>query len=72
MTKRENSNDIVDAQLKNWKFITQTIQNSFLPFVSDHLDIVSALLNTYECSSMKKIINGKEIAAHVLEICKKR
>ena len=48
--------------------MAQIIQNSSLPFVSEDLDIVCALINNYECPAMKDITQGREMATKMHEM----
>ena len=59
---------IVNAKIKNWKFFSQTIQNTSLPFVADCLDIVWALINKYYCSAVANIEDGQHIAEQMREM----
>ena len=62
---------LVNGQLKQWKYFCQTIQNSSLRFLSNYLDITCALINAYTSWCIKHIHAGAEIAAQMLEKCKK-
>jgi len=61
----------VNGQLKQWKYFSQTIQNSSLRFISDYLDITCALINAYGSRCIKDIYAGAEMAASMLEKCQK-
>jgi hypothetical protein len=61
----------VNGQLKQWRYFSQTIQNSSLRFISDYLDITCALINAYGSRCIKDIHSGAEMAAHMLEKCQK-
>ena len=37
----------VNGKIKQWRFFSQTIQNSSIPSVGDYLNIVCALINAY-------------------------
>jgi hypothetical protein len=60
----------VNGKIKNWKFMAQTIQNSSLPFLSDYLDIICALVNSYECPAVKDTQSGKEMATRMRDLWK--
>lgn len=62
----------VNGQLKRWKYFRQTIQNSSLRFLSNYLDITCALINAYTPRCVKDIHAGAEIAAQMLEMCRKQ
>jgi hypothetical protein len=58
----------VNGRIKNWKFFAQKIPNTSLPFISDCLDIVCALINRYYCPAIANIENGREIAIQMRNI----
>jgi len=58
---------LVNAQIKQWKFFSQIIQNSSLRFVSDYLDVVCALINCFALRPVSDIHAGSEMAFRMLE-----
>jgi hypothetical protein len=57
----------VNGQLKQWRYFSQTIQNSSLRFISNYLDITCALINAYGSRCVKDIHSGAELATRMLE-----
>ncbi len=56
-----------NAQIKQWKYFSQTIQISSLSFISNYLDIVSALIYAFASRPVSDIHAGSERAFHMLE-----
>ena len=61
----------VNGQLKQWKYFSQTIQNSSLRYISNYLYITCALINAYGSRCVKDIYSGAEMATRMLEKCRK-
>ncbi|CAF2102623.1 unnamed protein product, partial [Rotaria magnacalcarata] len=59
----------VNAQLKQWKYFSQTIPNSSLCFLSNYIDITCALINAYGSRCVQDIHSGTEIATQMLQKC---
>jgi len=59
---------IVNGQIKQWKYFSQTIQNSSIPFISDYLEIVCALINAFSLRPISDINSGSEMAFRMLEM----
>lgn len=57
----------MNRQIKEWKYFSQTIQNSSLPFISDYLDIVCAMINAFGSRPITDIHAGAEVASRMLE-----
>ncbi|CAF4452172.1 unnamed protein product, partial [Rotaria magnacalcarata] len=68
VTKNRWIIESVNGKIKQWKFMAQIIQNSTIRFISDYLDIICALINKYQCSAVKDIENGREIAMKMREM----
>ncbi|CAF4885433.1 unnamed protein product [Rotaria socialis] len=59
----------VNAQLKQWKYFSQTIPNSSLCFLSNYIDITCALINAYGSRCVQDIHSGTEMATQMLQKC---
>ncbi|CAF4479933.1 unnamed protein product [Rotaria magnacalcarata] len=59
----------VNAQLKQWKYFSQTILNSSLCFLSNYIDITCALINAYGSRCVQDIHSGSEMATQMLQKC---
>ncbi|CAF2876294.1 unnamed protein product [Rotaria sp. Silwood2] len=57
----------VNGQIKQWKYFSQTIQNSSLRFISNYLDITCALINAFRPRPVSDIHAGSELAYRMLE-----
>ena len=57
----------MNGQIKQWKYFSQTIQNSSLRFISNYLDITCALINAFRPRPVSDIYAGSEIAYRMLE-----
>ena len=57
----------VNGQIKQWKYFSQTIQNSSLRFISYYLDITCAIINAFRPRPVSDIHAGSEIAYRMLE-----
>ena len=74
MSKKVNRKyffNLVNGQLKQWKYFSQTIQNSSLRFLSNYIDITCALINAYGPRYIKDIHFGAEMAHDMLDKCQK-
>ncbi|CAF5149237.1 unnamed protein product, partial [Rotaria magnacalcarata] len=68
VTKNRWVIESVNGKIKQWKFMTQIIQNSTIRFISDYLDIICALINKYQFPAVIDIENGREIAMNMREM----
>ncbi|CAF5116027.1 unnamed protein product, partial [Rotaria magnacalcarata] len=59
----------VNAQLKQWKYFSQTIPNSSLCFLCNYIDITCALINAYGSRCVQDIHSGNEMATQMLQKC---
>jgi hypothetical protein len=57
----------VNRQIKQWKYFSQTIQNSSLRFISNYVDITCALINAFRSRPVSDIHASSEMAYRMLE-----
>ena len=55
----------VNGKIKQWRFFSQTIQNSSIPSVGDYLNIVCALINAYHNTRVIDSSTERERAAQM-------
>jgi hypothetical protein len=60
---------LVNGQIKQWKYFSQTIQNFSLPFISEYLNIVCALINTLSSRPVSDIHAVAETSSHPIPQC---
>ncbi|CAF1656155.1 unnamed protein product [Adineta ricciae] len=58
----------VNGKIKQWRYFSQTIQNSSTPFVGGYLNIICALINAYTKTSNIESDNQKQWATRMLEL----
>ncbi len=58
---------LVNGQIKQWIYFSNTIQNSSIHFISNYLDIVCALINAYGSRPVSDIHSGSEMAYRMLQ-----
>lgn len=59
---------LVNCRIKQWKYFSQIIQNSSLPFISEYLEIVCALINAFCQTPVSDIHEGRESALQMLKV----
>ena len=60
--------NLVNGRIKQWRYFSQTIQNSSIPFVGGYLKIICALINAYQKPSIVDRTTGQRWATHMLSI----
>ena len=59
---------LVNGKIKQWRYFSQTIQNSSIPFIGGYLNIICTLINAYRKTSNTQSDNQKQWATRMLEL----
>ena len=64
--------EAVNARMKQFKFLSNTVQNSSLPYLEEYLSIACALINRYQAPVKTSSLEDVEIGQKMIDLRKQK